>query len=128
MDFNLEAADYHRNGVGGSGFYVAVFTSRDFGPGRFLAVVFPEYSKDGELLPRSPRTAVLELGEAADGNVFMHQQLAEDGQFVPRTGGNAWRGADSFPDLPAVLEAEVSARFERDRKLWAKRRASQRIS
>lgn len=68
------AADYHRNGVSGRGFYVGII--RDEDGSRKLIIDFPG---------NECRTAVLDLDKAAEGNIFTHPT---DGH----PGGNAWRG------------------------------------
>jgi len=74
---------YHRNGISGEGFVVAMFDSRD---GPMLGIMFPEY--EGDVLSKfQPRVAVLNIDRLGDGIIGMHEGP-----------GNAWRGADSFGD------------------------------
>lgn len=104
----VEAVDYHRNGVGGMGYYVAIVTdtTEDGGPGRMLVIDFTgaqdaDYREYGY-------TAVLNLDEAANGNVYMHPQ---DGK--PDTGNNAWRGdrlGDRYRGAIKAKHEEASAR------------------
>ena len=95
-------ADFHRNGVCGEGFYVAVIKDDD--STRKLVTWFPEYADDGETLaPMQNRVAVLDLDLAWSGNVYMHNTI--DGR---HGGGNAWRG-----DLYANLAREIAAKVSR---------------
>lgn len=70
------AADYHRNGVGGVGFFVGLVDDPD--GGRMLIITFG--GDDDEMY-----TAALNVDQAAAGNIFM---FPTDGV----GGGNAWRG------------------------------------
>ena len=68
------AADYHRNGVGGVGFYVGIVNDE----GRRMLIV--SFDDDSDCY-----TAALDVDQAAAGNIYM---FPHDDQ----PGGNAWRG------------------------------------
>ena len=75
--------DYHRNGVGGEGFFAARFTVNSVdggGPGEFLAIIF-----DGPGQVAAVRT----------DHVFAEHGI--------KFGWNSWRGNDSYG--PALREA-----------------------
>lgn len=69
MTRKILEVDYHRNGVGGAGYFVALFTDQEE-PGRlFLGISFD--SLDSEC--RHPEfVAVLDVEEAVQGNIYMH--------------------------------------------------------
>jgi hypothetical protein len=100
MSHAVISADFHRNGVGGEGFCVAlVDTTIEDQTRRFLVTWFPEYLDDdsGDLVPYQARVAVVCIDMAFMGNVLMHP--AGD---IP--GGNAWHGADRWSSvLPDIL-------------------------
>jgi hypothetical protein len=149
MTVELLGADYHRNGIGGAGFYTALFTSTEE-PGRtFLATMFVDYicpkckgdgqahiavdaevgvcsncDGTGEIMPTHVEcTAVLDVAEAAKGNIYMHEEYNAEGTLVYE-GGNAWRGADYYsaellPLIRASLEqsrANANLHYELERK------------
>lgn len=78
MTHKVLHADYHRNGVGGVGFNIALVQDDDE-ERTFLVIDFctEDYG----------HTAVVDVAQAAEGNIYMHP---EEG--VPNSGGNAWRG------------------------------------
>ena len=84
--FHVVHATSHRNGVAGAPFHVAIV--QDDEAGRMLVIDF-SYPDSGA---PDGYTAVLNLDMAAQGNIYMHQQLDEHGVPVPDTGDNAWRG------------------------------------
>lgn len=92
-EIEILGADYHRNGVGGAGFYVGLIQEGD---SRKLVVAFDDQSEC---------VAVLDIDLAAAGNIYMHP-VAE----VPGSGGNAWRGADHYGHLYAEMEKIVDKR------------------
>lgn len=112
-------ASYHRNGVGGAGFIVALIDTLHDGENdsrRFLLTWFPEYDEaTGERKSTHTETvAVVAVDEVAKGNVAMypvHDPVT--GEVVPGTGGNAWRGADNWavvlPVISRWLEDERAA-------------------
>lgn len=88
-------ADYHRNGVSGEGFYVGIVADDE---GDKLLIHFPEYDKGGELARFQSRIAVLDLAQAAEGNIYMHP-------VGDQPGGNAWRGDHYVHHAEAVRDA-----------------------
>lgn len=89
-------ADYHRNGVGGEGFYVGVI--QDHEQGRMLLTYFPEEGARWQ-----SRIAVVNLDTAATGNIYMHPHGDHEG-------GNAWRG-DHYQEAAEMVRAAVEARW-----------------
>lgn len=76
MSHEVLHADYHRNGVGGVGFNIALV--RDDKERRtFLVIDF--------LSDEYGHTAVVDVDQAAAGNIYMFPQNGQPG-------GNAWRG------------------------------------
>ncbi len=95
-------ADYHRNGVGGEGFYVGLI--RDEGR-RMLVTWFPEYEDDGNTLtPFQTRIAVVDVDAAATGNIYMYRR-------GDQPGGNAWRG-DHYGTAARKIRDTVHARWD----------------
>jgi len=148
MSVELISAAYHRNGVGGAGFYVALFTDKVENPGRtFLATMFvdsicqrcggsgigapasagvpcPTCDGTGEVTPKYvAQTAVIDVAQAVGGNIFMHPAFDEDGVCIA-LGGNAWRGADEYSHIlaPLVLAA-VEQGYENNRKAYTKKKS-----
>jgi hypothetical protein len=76
------AADFHRNGVGGEPFFVAIVDDPE--NGRMLVVDFGTDAEDWND-NNWGHVAVLDLDKATEGNIYM---FPTDGQ----PGGNAWRG------------------------------------
>jgi DnaJ-class molecular chaperone len=134
MTIELLGADYHRNGIGGAGFYTALFTSTEE-PGRtFFATMFVDYicpkckgdgfrhyellsektdvcskcNGTGEVTPKYvATTAVLDVQEAAKGNIYMHEEYDSEGTLVSE-GDNAWRGADYYSaELLPLIRASI---------------------
>ena len=138
MSVELLGADYHRNGVGGAGFYTALFTDNEHNPGHtFLATMFVDYicprcggsgefhtfdgnvntcrdcEGTGEIVPKYvENTAVLDVNMAAKGNIYMHPEFDDSGQ-LKAEGDNAWRGADYYS---AELLPLIRAYLEQSRK------------
>lgn len=116
----IEAVDFHRNGVMGYPFIVAIVHNAD---GRMLVIDFGGSDEGEEVDPTADTCiAVLNLDEAAKGNIFMRPQMSEDGSEVPGTGYNAHRGDElsgAFrPAIAAALKAKVDremARYLADR-------------
>lgn len=115
-------ASYHRNGIGGAGFYVALIDSlldNATEPRRFLLTWFPTHDYEGERTTGyQENVAVVAVDEVAKGNIAMHPLVAKDGTLISGTGGNAWRGADEWqsvlPEIEAWIETErgySNARF-----------------
>jgi hypothetical protein len=88
----VRALDYHRNGVGGAPFYVALFDEgEDAYPdddGRKVAVVFAE----------PWHTAVLDVAKLAAGEI--------------RFGSNSWRGDEYEPHLRRAIDKYNQERTE----------------
>lgn len=140
MAIELLGADYHRNGVGGAGFYTALFIDPAENPGHtFLATMFVDYicsrcggtgeyqgkkidgshhkceycAGTGEVTPTYvEHTAVLDVNMAASGNIYMNGEYNEQGCLIS-AGGNAWRGADYYS---AELLPLIKAWLEQSRK------------
>jgi len=98
MSITVEAVDYHRNGVGGEGFVVAIVNDPE--NGRMLVIDF-NHDEGADY----GYTSVLNLDKAAEGNIYMYPQRGK-----PNTGDNAWRG-DALGDRyrPAIKEAKEEA-------------------
>lgn len=84
MGAKVLATDYHRNGVGGEGFRVSIVQDDEYG--RMLVVDF-SYAHGTDEGAKYGYTAVLNLDEAARGNIYMFPEID-----IPNSGGNAWRG------------------------------------
>ncbi len=87
---------YHRNGVGGNGFSVVLFTwrDRDSTPARTRDMVAVLFDQQGDC-------AVLDVDETAKGNVEYPQ--------------NRWRGDDFEPELRAAVKAKYDPPGECER-------------
>jgi hypothetical protein len=88
MSKKLLAFDYHRNGICGTGFYVALFQDDD--GGRKVCTWFG--STDAESGRDDCACAVLDVDMAAAGNVEMDK-------------GNAWRGDHYISDMRSWANA-----------------------
>lgn len=97
QNFTVEAADYHRNGISGMGFHVAIINDED--KGRMLVIDFPD---------DNGYTAVLNLDKASKGNIYMYPEPGK-----PGTGGNAWRGDVLGDKYREAIKAEVQAGYDR---------------
>lgn len=90
MQLNIIDASFHRNGIGGVGFYAILFDDAE--QGRMIASLFDE----------SGYCAVYNVDELAKGNVAFAQ-------------GNSWRGdryeAELRPLLKEFLEKKGTNRF-----------------
>ena len=89
-------ADNRRNGISGVGFYVGIVKDDKNGD-RKLVISFED---DSECY-----TAVLDVDEAANGNVYMFPE-------GEHRGGNAWRG-DHYAPLREDMKRIVSERHDR---------------
>lgn len=101
-DPKIVGAAYHRNGVGGAGFYVAIVKGRlegEKGKREFLVTWFPENDGRGG----QSQIAALDLEHIAAHNISMHPQ-----QGMP--GGAAWRCQDLFEDLLPEIEQMAHTR------------------
>jgi len=108
-DGDILAADYHRNGVGGAGFYVALV--QDQGR-RMLVVHFPSEDEDGEV-GHGGYTAVLDTLKLAAGNIYMHPRPD-----VPGSGDNAWRGDQYERRYAKAIIAKVAEDREATLARW----------
>lgn len=100
-EINVQHVDFHRNGVGGEGFMVAIVDHPEHG--RMLVVDFG-YDATTWTDDNWGHVAVLNLDQAADGNIYMHPKNGQPGN-------NAWRGdrvgADEIrPLMKAKYDAE----------------------
>lgn len=84
MKINLKDAAYHRNGISGEGFNVALFKHNKR---LMVAVLFEEKGK----------CAVLDVGLLAEENI--------------RFGENSWRGDDFEDDLRPLLDPFSTAKY-----------------
>ena len=100
-EIEIEHVAYHRNGVGGEGFMVAIAQHPEYG--RMLVVDFG-YDAKTWTDDNWGHVAVLNLDRAADGNIYM---FPKNGQ----PGGNAWRG-----DVVGAGEIRPLMRAEHDRQ------------
>jgi hypothetical protein len=91
MTIQVEGVAYHRNGVGGAGFYVVAFrwAETDDEPRPMIGILF-----EGAC-----RVAVMDREQARIGNIFMHPTDQHDG-------GNAWRGDHFQRVLLAAITGE----------------------
>jgi hypothetical protein len=103
-NYTLLEADYHRNGVGGAGFYVALFHDHN-DDRRKLLTWFPTDDAEHGPIGRQDRVAVIDVDEAATGNIYMHPRNRHKG-------GNAWRGADSYSDLLPLVRDVVREDYD----------------
>jgi hypothetical protein len=109
---HVVSADYHRNGVGGAGFYVALVDSTEGKEtDRYLVTTFPEYQEDGEEMAYSEKCSVVRVDQLAAGNIGMFPVTdPTTGEVQGGTGCAAYRGADywGLPLLP-VIKAWIDA-------------------
>lgn len=89
------AADYHRNGVSGVPFHIAIVED----DGRRMLVV--SFNDDDDCY-----TAAVDLDVAAAGNIYMHPVPG-----VPGSGGNAWRGDTYAAKYHDAIVKDVDDRF-----------------
>lgn len=108
----INKVEYHRNGVGGRGFYVALVTD-PFGnhdmddDGEFVVIMFPEYnSETDEYVVSHEYTAVLHLGMLADRCIEF--------------GENSWRGDRAAGACGDMILAAAKAQLEASWAAWAK--------
>lgn len=113
----VKHVDWHRNGVGGEGFYVAIVRDPKQDGREMLIIDFEE----------GGYCATLALDALLTGNVYMQLMLGPDLTPVPGTGGNAWRG-DNFQSgwhdtIKAVYESRASEQSSRVIALIRKQQA-----
>lgn len=87
--FRTQKIAYHRNGVGGAGFHIVIFTDSesDTAARRMVAIQFEEEGY----------TAVLDLDELAKENIEFAR-------------GNSWRGYDHWGDK---LKSAIKRRYRK---------------
>jgi hypothetical protein len=74
---------YHRNGIGGEGFYIVLFQDTEHNPdGRMVAIHFPH---DQDIY-----TAILDIDQLAAGNIAFAE-------------GNSWHGDYYHPFMTEVI-------------------------
>lgn len=96
----IVACDYHRNGIGGVGFYAVIFDDPECG--RMVASVFQEENSDE---PSTSYCAVYKIDELAKGNV----------EFAK---GNSWRGDDFAHRLRPLIKEHMEKKYaEQDKGL-----------
>lgn len=120
-------ASYHRNGVGGAGFYVALIDTLHQGeeqPRRFLLTWFPSYDDEGEPSEGyQEHVAVVAVDQVALGNVAMHPVTDPvTKEPVEGTGGNAWRGADNWALVLPLVKQWASDSHDASMARWAAER------
>jgi hypothetical protein len=115
----INKVDYHRNGVAGRGFYVALVDDpfgesapgrpRDpEGSGEFLVIMFPEYDPETDKYVTSREyTAVLKLSLLMDRCI----------EFGP----NSWRGDRAAGACGDMILAAAEAQFEAKIAQWMQR-------
>jgi hypothetical protein len=101
MTKKLLALDYHRNGVCGTGFYVALF--RDDDGSRKICTWFGSTDPDSE--NDDMACAVLDVNAAAAGNIAMAL-------------GNAWRGDHYVDDMRRWVARYSALEKYEDRRRW----------
>jgi len=116
----INKVDYHRNGVSGRPFYVALVDDPfgDPAPGRlrdpeasgeFLVIMFPEYDPEtGKHVASREYTAVLKLNLLMDGCIGSYS-------------GNAWRGDRAAGACGDMILAAAEAQFEALTAQWKQR-------
>ncbi len=97
LRLTIVSASYHRNGIGGVGFYAILFDDAD--QGRMVASLFESMGENAHPLKDGDYCAVYSVEELTKGNVaFAH--------------GNSWRG-DRYADaLRPLLLAYLAKRGE----------------
>ena len=104
-NMHLRTIAYHRNGVGGEGFYAIAFSYREDGRShRMVATVFGSDDDEhyGQTAPCTGRVAALDADLAAAG-------------VVGRDGKNTWRGDNFEPQLRQWIAAyQHAAMVERE--------------
>lgn len=108
----INKVEYHRNGVGGRGFYVALVTDPFDDPnmdddGEFVVITFPQYDPETDKYVTSREyTAVLHLGKLADRCIGF--------------GENSWRGDRAADACGDMILAAAEAQFEERIASWSK--------
>jgi hypothetical protein len=111
MDHKIHSASYHRNGIAGTGFYVAIVSTKipeERKRVQFLCIDFTDTD------PAS--FAVLRLDEAAKLNIGMHPITdPTTGKLIAGTGDNAWRGDRWAAELHEPIREWVARSYEAER-------------
>ncbi len=93
-------AAWHRNGVGGEGFYAVVFepdAEADYSDGNMLAIMFDPDGTWGNGKPADTRVAVIGISRLANPEVGV--------AFGDGADGNSWRGDNFARELRPLLNA-----------------------
>lgn len=96
MKLTLTAADYHRNGIAGQPFRVALF--RNETEKRDMLAILTDDNGDDYGQKCNGRCYVLDVAMLAEGNI--------------RMGENSWRGDDYEGALRPLIEAELKRQAE----------------
>ena len=99
MSAVVEKLSYHRNGIGGEPFYVAIFVDEEACPSKkMLAVIFDSTIRKMRVINHSwfnPTCAVFCIEELAAGNIeFAH--------------GNSWRGDYYFEEIWPQIKDKIA--------------------
>lgn len=107
--YEVKAVDYHRNGIGGVGFVIAIV--RDTGTDADRLYI--DFDIDGE--EGNTYAAVVDLAQAAKGNIYMHPHTEGQGPGPSQPGMVAFRG-DVLAEAirPLVQRALKETRDSRD--------------
>lgn len=92
--------EYHRNGIGGAGFYVVTFLPGEDPNAPMVGIVFCDDLDGPNGQPRKHATekvAVLRCSDVAEAGT------AQDGGILSMDAGAAWRGSDTWG--PAIIAA-----------------------
>lgn len=100
MKLTLKAADYHRNGICGEPFRVALF--RNETEKRDMLAILTDENGDDYGQKCNGRCYVLDVAMIAEGNI--------------RSGENSWRGDDYEPHLRPLIEAELQRQADEVRR------------
>lgn len=118
LTLTVTALDYHRNGISGVGFYVALFDWQD-GPTlrHMVASLFPSPDdKDGDAFRAfNGLCAVFDVSELAKGNIDF-------------AWGNSWRGDHFEHQLRAAIKAHEVARDAQWQTKIAERERARQLS
>jgi hypothetical protein len=113
MAHKVLAAAFHRNGMAGVGFNVAIVADRIDGVKRRMLVIDFDVDESNHDENRG-YTAVLDLDMAASGNIYARPNLNRSLNPIPGTGDNAWRGDVLGDAYRTDIRAAVEAVFERE--------------
>lgn len=112
MSFRILHATSHRNGVAGAPFRVAIVDDDECG--RMLVIDFT----DPDTGVSDAFAAVLNLDMAAQGNIYAHPQLTDDGTPIPDTGYNAWRGDVQGGEYRQAINDHVDRWHDTQHAAW----------